>query len=217
MKTISTKGRTQQLDENENNREDLLLLKIYQQLNEINPDFIGWIHMKETDIDYPVMQTLHQEDYYMHRNFQKKYCYEGIPYVSKYCDIKKPGKNTLIFGNHSKAKHSLCMFHAYQEEEYFKRHSIIHFDTIYHFGAYQILAVFPKNTKCNTQEQKKYAMLETKQEYDNYIQEVKKRSYYETGVVAVYGESLLTISGCCNQNNGLQQIVIVAKKLGEEL
>ena len=44
-------------------------LKLYRE----NSDFVGWIKIKDTKINYPVMKTTKQFDYYLMRNFEKEY------------------------------------------------------------------------------------------------------------------------------------------------
>ena len=47
------------------------ILPEYRKLYEENQDLAGWIRIEGTGIDYPVMQTLNDREYYLHRNFQK--------------------------------------------------------------------------------------------------------------------------------------------------
>lgn len=49
------------------------ILPEYQALYEQNPDLIGWIKIENTKIDYPVMQTKEEPQYYLRRNFDEKY------------------------------------------------------------------------------------------------------------------------------------------------
>ena len=60
-----------------------------------------------------------------------------------------------------------------------------------------------------------FTKAESKRDYDSFIEAVKKRSLYDTGVTAVYGEKLLTLSTCeYSQKNG--RMVVVAKKIKTE-
>lgn len=43
----------------------------YNKLLNTNPDFVGWIKIKGTDIDYPVVQGTDNE-YYLHHDFKKR-------------------------------------------------------------------------------------------------------------------------------------------------
>lgn len=43
--------------------------KSFASLYRENHDFIGWLSIEDTNIDYPVMQTPEEEEYYIHRDF----------------------------------------------------------------------------------------------------------------------------------------------------
>ena len=45
------------------------LLAVYRALAEQNADMVGWIRIEGTTIDYPVMQTPDDFNFYLRRNF----------------------------------------------------------------------------------------------------------------------------------------------------
>ena len=45
------------------------ILSEYAPLYDLNPDFIGWIKIDGTNINYPVMQSHEYRDYYLHVSF----------------------------------------------------------------------------------------------------------------------------------------------------
>ena len=53
-----------------------------------NSDMVGWISVAGTGINYPVMQTKSNPNYYLKRNFNKEYSDLGVPYVQENCDRK---------------------------------------------------------------------------------------------------------------------------------
>ena len=53
---------------------------------------------------------------------------------------------------------------------------------------------------------------ENEKVYQSFVDAVRKRSIYDTGITAVYGDKLLTLSTCeYSQKNG--RMVVVAKKI----
>ena len=46
-----------------------------------NSDLVGWIHVPGTKIDYPVMQTPSDPEFYLHRDFGKEYSDSGTPFL----------------------------------------------------------------------------------------------------------------------------------------
>lgn len=103
----------------------------------------------------------------------------------------------------------------YSSESYYKKHSIIQFDTIYEKGTYQVMYVFrAKVLKENEIAFKYYQFIDANsaEEFDSYMREMKEMSLYDTGVSAQYGEELLTLSTCDHsQTDG--RFVVVAKRV----
>lgn len=62
---------------------DFEILKKYKKVYEKNNDLVGWIKIKDTNIDYPVMQTKDDYSYYLKRNFNKKSSIYGTPFVGE--------------------------------------------------------------------------------------------------------------------------------------
>ena len=64
------------------------LLEVYRELHSYNSDFVGWIRVPGTEINYPVMQSPDSPNYYLRRNFEKAYSNLGTPYLQENCDIR---------------------------------------------------------------------------------------------------------------------------------
>ena len=54
-----------------------------QELYNINNDIIGWIKIEDTNINYPVMQTKDRANYYLRKDFYKKYSQWGTPFLAE--------------------------------------------------------------------------------------------------------------------------------------
>lgn len=53
-----------------------------------NKDCIGYVEIPGTTINYPVMQTKDNPDFYLNHDFNRNYSFYGTPYLSAYCDVK---------------------------------------------------------------------------------------------------------------------------------
>ena len=73
----------------------------YAAVYEQNPDFVGWISIDGTNINYPVMQTPGNPDFYLKHAFDKSYSDYGVPYVQENCDLEQ-SDNVVIYGHHMK-------------------------------------------------------------------------------------------------------------------
>ncbi len=182
-----------------------------------NSDIIGWVKMEDTKIDYPVMQTKEDPEFYLHRSFKKEYSDSGTPFMDADSDIFIPTSNWLIYGHHMK---SGIMFHdivKYEQQDFYQKHPTFKFDTIYKGGqgTYQIIAAgYSKiyNEDENVFKYYQYADIDSKERFDEYVAGVKSISVYETGETAEYGDQLVTLSTCTYQTED-GRFFVVGKRI----
>ena len=186
-------------------------LKEYRKLYEQNPDFIGWLRIEGTNIDYPVMQSGKEDpEFYLDHDFNKAYSVYGVPFADTACRIGK-SNNVIIYGHHMTSE---TMFHEivyYEDPDFFKDHRRIIFDTLESEGEYEVIAVFRFDTDHESFRFNRYTDMDMT-EYAEFMKCVHERELYNTGLDAVYGDQLLTLSTCDYfYNNG--RFVVVAKEV----
>lgn len=178
-----------------------------------NNDMVGWIKIEGTSVDYPVMQTPDDPDYYLKRNFERQYSDYGVPYADSQCDVFSPSDNIIIYGHHIKNGNMFGALEDYKNQSFYEKHKIIRFDTLTGLGEYMILAVF--QTVLYTDDGFAYYDFvdsDGESEFNAYVSKCKELSLYETNVTAEYGDKLLTLSTCeYFAENG--RLVVVAKKI----
>ena len=57
-----------------------------------------------------------------------------------------------------------------------------------------------------------YADIESEERFNEYVTQAKSRSFYDTGVNTVYGDSLITLSTCAYHTSNERFVVIARKK-----
>lgn len=182
----------------------------YGALFEQNQDFIGWISIDGTNINYPVMQTPDKPDYYLKHSFEKIWSDYGVPYIDEAC-IMGISNNVVIYGHHMNDGSMFAELCNYTDEDFWREHPTIHFDTLSSFGEYEIVAVFKFNTNKETFKYNEWATM-NEAEFSEYMEEVHARQLYDTGIDVEYGDQLLTLSTCeYTYKNG--RFVVVAKKV----
>lgn len=198
-------------------------VKIQENMKDLyleNRDFIGWLTIDGTSIDYPVMQCREDMNYYLKRDFNKEYSGGGSLFANVASSIKNPSDNILIYGHHMITD---TMFHSlpdYEDEDYYKEHKYITFHSIYRTGTYEVIAAF--RTKIQTDddgsfEYYRFFDAKTEDEYKDYINNIKSLTPYEMDSTAEYGDKLITLSTCAyHTKNG--RFVVVAKRIdGKEI
>ena len=183
----------------------------YATVYEQNTDFVGWICIDGTNVNYPVMQSA-ETDYYLKRAFDKSYSAYGTPYAQENCDLDQ-SDNIIIYGHHMKDGSMFANLCEYASEDFYQEHNIIHFDTLESYGEYEIVAVF--KTIVYSEEGFKYyhfVNAECAEDFDAFISQCKALALYDTGVTAEHGDKLLTLSTCEYSRNN-SRMVVVAKRI----
>ena len=190
------------------------ILPEYETLYQKNKKLIGWLKIDDTNIDYPVMQTDNNE-YYLDHNYNQEYDKNGSIFLDYNCSVYPRSTNMIVYGHHMKSGNMFGNLQKYAKESYYKKHSMITFDTIYEKAQYEVMYVFRSQVyNDNDIVFKYYQFIEanSETEFDSYMQEMSKLSLYDTGVTAQYGDSLLTLSTCdSSQTDG--RFVVVAKRV----
>lgn len=190
------------------------ILSEYKNLHNKNKKLIGWIKIDDTNIDYPVMQTVNNE-YYLNHNFNQEEDRNGCIFMDYQCDVIEGCDNMILYGHHMQSGKMFGTLNKYSSESYYQEHPNIQFDTIYEKGQYEIMYVF--RSKVFSEEEitfKYYQFINagSEQEFNSYMNEMAALSLYDTGVTATYGEQLLTLSTCDYQEND-GRFVVVAKRV----
>ena len=81
--------------------EEETVLTEYGELYLQNTDMVGWLSIDGTTINYPVMQSVNEPNFYLKHNFEKEYSDLGVPYIQENCDILT-SDNLVIYGHHIK-------------------------------------------------------------------------------------------------------------------
>lgn len=184
----------------------------YKDVFAANSDFVGWIAIDGTNINYPVMQTPNSPDFYLKRGFDKNYSDYGVPYVQENCLIGQ-SDNCVIYGHHMKGGSMFADLCKYESESFYREHPNIRFDTLAGFGEYEIVCVF-KTTAYAEDGFKYYHFVDAENEeaFQAFIRSCQALALYDTGVSAEYGDKLITLSTCeYSRTNG--RMVVVAKRV----
>ena len=188
------------------------VLAKYRELYLQNEDMVGWIAIDGTKLNYPVMQTKNNPNFYLKKNFEKEYSDLGVPYIQENCDILN-SDNLIIYGHHIKGGKMFGALESYKSKSFYEKHKTIQFDTLTEQAEYEIVAVF-KTVAYRAEGYRYYDFVnaETEEAFAEYVAKCKELALYDTGVSAEYGDKLITLSTCeYSAQNG--RLVVVAKKV----
>ena len=193
------------------------MLKL-KKLKTENKDIVGWIEIEGTNINYPVLQGRNNE-YYLTHDYKREYISTGSIFLDKDYDFSLPSSNFLIYGHRNKVGLMFDELIKYESESFYKDHKIIRFTTTKEDAEYEVISAFYSKVyykdERNVFKYYNFINANNKNEYDDFISNVKKISLYNTGITAQYGEQLMTLSTCdYSVENG--RFAVVAKKINVE-
>ena len=187
-------------NDNENNGIESLIAE--------NSDCIGWLRISATKIDYPVMQTKGNPQYYLRRDFNKQYSYMGTPFMDSRCDINYDN-NLIVYGHNMKDGKMFADLLRYKDKEYCKLHNIINFITPNEVQKYEVVAVCKVKSDDEWYE---YTCQKNKDSFNNLTPHIKDKSLYQIDEPIEYGDNFLTLSTCeYSQKDG--RLIVIAVRI----
>ena len=186
----------------------------YELLSEKNPDFWAWIKIEGTQLSYPVMHTPDDPDHYLRRDFDGNYSMRGVPFLDGACSDNCG--NYIIYGHHMKDGTMFGSLLSYAKKDYWEAHPAIQLNTREGQSTYTILAAF--YAKVYNQEDSgvfryyQYTDLTDPELFNEYVEQVKAASLYDTDVEAQAGDQLLTLSTCSYHTKNGRFVVVALKE-----
>ena len=118
------------------------LVSDYAPLLAENGDVAGWIRIEGLPVDYPVLCSPSEPDFYLDHGFDKAPSAYGMIYMEAVCAAKEECKNVLLYGHHMKNGAMFGALDQYLSPEFGRAHPQIRFDTLEIPGVYELAAVF---------------------------------------------------------------------------
>lgn len=195
----------------------------FNELHAINPDIVGYVQIPGTKLNTAVAQGSDNE-FYLYNSYKKQSAALGVPFVDYRATInpERQSENLTIYGHSAKDGSYFAALKNYKDVSYYKQHPVVLFDTIYGKGAYKVIGLFMENVNYQQNPSGKmfeyhnlYDMNET--DFNDYIANVMKRSYFTTSVDVKYGDKLISLSTCdYDVNDHDYRIVLVAREVRED-
>lgn len=178
-------------------RDENGMLVEYGELYAMNDDLVGWLRIDGTELDYPVMQTPDEPNFYLYRDFEKKDSTRGSIYAREECDINEPSDNITLYGHNMRDGSMFQCLNNYIYKETWENNPLIFFDTLYEYHVYKIFAVFKTEASIN-KGFKYHNMIEAedKEDFDQFIATAKELAFYETDITPQYGDKVICLSTC---------------------
>lgn len=165
-------------------------------LREENEDTVGWIAFDHLDISYPIMQC---EDnvYYLNHTFSGEENSAGSIFMEAENTSDFQDCHTIVYGHNMKNLSMFGRLKKYKTEDFYQGNEYF---TIYTESAvyrYQIFAFYdiPEDGDVYT------IGFEADDTFQTFVDAMKKRSYYDTGVSVTKEDKVITLSTCSTEGN----------------
>lgn len=164
-----------------NYSEEKTFIPEYQELYLQNNDMVGWIKVEDTKINYPVMQSKDNPNFYLKHGFDKAYTDYGCPYVQENCDMELPSDNIIIYGHHMNDGSMFAGLMKFKDKSFWEKHKTVSFDTLTDRQTYEVIAVFKTVVYTDSPDSFKYYQFvnaETADDFTAYVERCKELSLY---------------------------------------
>ena len=185
-------------------------------LRDKNSDFIGWISIDGTNLDFPVMYAPDNKDFYLRHDFNKAYSVYGVPYLDEQTTLgaNAESDNLIIYGHNMKTGTIFGCLTEYRKADYSQEHPFIEFDTVYGDAKYEVFGAFTIDVVNDTSFIYNQYIDMDEDTYNRYVDQVISRSDVDSGIRPAYGEQLLTLS-TCEYSSANGRYVVVARRVGD--
>lgn len=192
----------------------------WDKLLKINSEIVGWIQMKDTHIDYPVLW--HKDDnspyqYYLNHNYKNEWDSFGSVFVDYRSTRGTASKNLVLHSHHIQDGSmfgDLMKFGGTTGDlDFYKEVPTFRFDTPKAKGTYKIISVFKTNTLSAHGEFFNYMIsdFENDKDFMNYVYNVRVRSLFNCPVDVNEDDSLITLSTCSYEFTNFRTVVVARR------
>lgn len=185
----------------------------FKLLEEKNKNFKAWIKINGTNINYPVMQTKNDEEYYLFKNFENKYSPSGTPFLKANSNLDT-NSQIIIFGHNMSDKTMFSDLIKYKNIEFYNKNKIIELYTSKQKLTYEIFSIFKINLSNKNEHFQFYNVNEFINErvYKDFVNEAIRISLYNTNKNPVFGEQILTLV-TCDETSDSHRLIIMASSV----
>lgn len=180
----------------------------FDELLEKNGDTVGWLTVKGTRINYPVVHYK-DNDYYLTHSFDKSYNSAGWIFANYINKFDGTDKNISIFGHNRRDGSMFCTLKDTIKKEWYTNpdNYTITFDTPSGIGVYKVFS----NYQIRSESYYLTNSFKDEQEYKTFLNTITSRSVYNYGIKPNENDKIITLSTCANDNT--YRVVLHAVKV----
>lgn len=178
------------------NEEDLDAFRVdFDKLLAVNPDVVGWIVVKDTEISYPIVKGV-DNDYYLTHTFEKKSNYAGAIFMDYTASSDFSDLNTFIYGHNVYHGTMFAELANYMDASFFEKHPYVYLYTPQANYKLQVFSAYVDGADSSS-----YRMgFASMDDFQSYLNEVISKSRYTSGVEVSSNDRIVTLYTCSYEN-----------------
>ena len=179
----------------------------YASLAEQNPDYVGWLKIPGTRIDYPVMSRASDPEYYLHRAFDGSRSSGGTPFLGQLSD--KDSTCMIVYGHNMKNGSMFAQLKKFtQDEETYKKSKYFWIFTPEKNYRYEIISAYTTGVNSDT-----YTLFKGPgEEFEKYLEKIRGYSEIQTDAEGMnIKDKIITLSTCTG--NEATRYVVQGKRV----
>jgi sortase B len=173
-----------------------------------NGDTVGWLIVKGTKINYPIVHCK-DNDFYLNHSFDKSYNSAGWIFANYINKFDGTDKNISIFGHNRRDGSMFCTLKDTIKKDWYTNpdNYIITFDTPSKLETYKVFS----NYQIRSESYYLTNSFKDEQEYKTFLDTITSRSVYNYGIKPNVNDKIITLSTCANDNT--YRVVLHAVKV----
>ena len=175
-----------------------------------NSDFVGWITIPDTKVDYPVVHTVDNE-FYLNHSFQKEYLRAGSIFAD-YRNSKSllKNRNTVLYGHNMMSGSMFGCISDFFSRSYFMENRYIYIYTSDGIFVYQTFSI--RRVKINKDVSYITTFFSNDEDFLNFANRMMTASAVKLNdVTFTETDRILTLSTCTDSGNANERYCLQAK------
>ena len=189
---------TQQRSDDNSDNKGAITEYDYDNLDRYNPDYVGWLTIDDTVIDYPVMKSSENDpEYYLHRDFYGNNSVSGCLFIGEGCTSES--NSFVIYGHNMNNESMFGALDEYYDYDYAQKHRDIRFYVNGKERIYRVFAAFQTKVYQDRDDVFKYYEAVgdlSRDEYDQTVENVRSLSEPKLPDAPEYPAQLMFLSTC---------------------
>ncbi|MBQ7445607.1 MAG: class B sortase [Clostridia bacterium] len=179
------------------------------QFSDAYPDFVFWMYIENTYVNYPVVQAK-DNDYYLRRNMDGEDNLSGTLFMDFRCERDTLKGHTIIYGHNNQNGTMFGPIKQYLSKKFFEEHPVFYTYTKDAVTMWKVFSAYETDTD-NYYIQTYFPTTES---YAEFLQKIKDDSFYDTGVNVTADDDIMTLSTCYLYTKVNGRFVVHAVKAG---